>query len=251
MSGNSLSFDRPSEELEAQAAADMVERSDRELAHLQHEIARFEAEVADLGNTNAALISARAALTAEMQTAYPHLAHELSELESEAAEMRSSLIELREAASAGERALEQLSKLEGQLRKAKSASTYDTWLGGGMLASMYKRDQIKMSSELSRSVAQAMAAFDRELGDTQVDGITVELDLALANNFFDVWFDNFFTDLRIQANIKSAQADAASVRARVDEILIVLDTSTTSTQQRIGEFDAAQIELLSRPQDSL
>lgn len=96
-----------------------------------------------------------------------------------------------------------------------------------------------------------MAAFDRELSDTEITGATATLDSALGSEFFDVWFDNIFTDARIHNAIAAAQEQALAARAKVDEILGVVQHSYDSTMAMIGQRETEREALLGQPRDAV
>ena len=91
-----------------------------------------------------------------------------------------------------------LDAARGHLGSAESWSTYDTWFGGGLLASSVKHDRIDGASDRIGEAQQALFEFARELAD--VDAVpTVRADLGISptSRTVDVWFDNVFTDLSV------------------------------------------------------
>lgn len=234
------------ERLEAQIAADTFESSQQELAFLGGEIERYEALISGLGDTEAAIETARVELEAYATESVPHVAAQLVDLDERVAELRGELVEIGEAVTSGENAARQIAQLREDLRQAENMSNFDTWGGGSWLISMKKRDLISASSEQTRSVAHALESFDRELGDTGVAGVSAQLDLALTGGAFDVWFDNIFTDFSVHGKIKEAQAQTETVAQKVDTTLDVLKDGGEAIQTLLKQLDDQRLEVLSR-----
>ena len=251
LGGEGLEAKVERERAEAQAASDAVDLSNEQLRFLTDEIERYEGLIHDLGDTEAGVKSAQAQLESALEAAYPAIAVELAEIDRSLAEMHSGSVELREALLAGNNAVTALGELDDALQKAKTLSSADMFFSGGLLVSMIKRDRLKVSSGKSRAAAQAMAAFDRELSDTEITGATATLDSALGSEFFDVWFDNIFTDARIHNAIAAAQEQALAARAKVDEILGVVQHSYDSTMAMIGQRETEREALLGQPRDAV
>ena len=235
--------------MEAQAAADLLESSNGELAYLKDEIERYEAEVAELGDTEAAIEAARSNLEDYVHTSLMGIGSTLAEFDREEVELHAEIIEIEEAIAAGSIAQTELVALQKELRNAKNMSNFDTWGGGGFLISMQKRDHIRASTE-TRAVAHAMQRFDRELNDTHVDNVELKLESALENETFDIWFDNIFTDFSVHGKIKEAIDQASDVAMRVHESMQVLNTAIELINERLEALAAERMDLLARPQDA-
>ena len=238
------------EQMEAQAAADLLESSNGELAYLQGEIDRYEAEVAELGDTEAKIETARVELEDFVHTNLMGIGSKLAEFDREESELHAELIEINEAIAAGTDAQAELVVLHKELRKAKNMSNFDTWGGGGFLISMRKRDHIRASTEQTRAVAHVMQRFDRELNDTHVENVELKLESALANETFDIWFDNIFTDFSVHGKIKEAIDQAKNVAMRVHESMELLRAAVEVINERLEALAAERMDLLARPQDA-
>lgn len=102
-------------------------------------------------------------------------------------------------------------EVQDLLRSASDWSTYDTWFGGGMIASSIKHDRMDEAAQAAASADQRLAVLRRELADITGPGLGTGAELALAGGtrFADVWLDNFFTDPAVADRIRQAQQQAA------------------------------------------
>jgi hypothetical protein len=62
--------------------------------------------------------------------------------------------------------------------------------------------------------------------------------------FFDVWFDNIFTDLRVRDHIRQAAERVSGSRHAVREIQARLRARATQARARLGEIEAERERLL-------
>jgi hypothetical protein len=134
---------------------------------------------------------------------------------------RSPLVELRSTLDA---ALTEIERAERQFGSAKSWGTYDTWLGGGVLASLEKSDRVHAAQQ---TVDAARRALSRVRDATGALALPETGDMRWTS---DIWWDGFSRDMDNQRKITQAmeQTRAAgvhlrSVRSRVDRELADLD----------------------------
>src|SRR5690606_35568349 len=89
------------------------------------------------------------------------------------------------------------------LGSAQSWSTYDTWFGGGMIASMFKHDKLDDAAEVLRDAEVSLTTLRRELADLAAGGVAI-LTFDRRDHAFDTFFDNMFTGISIDRRIKAA-----------------------------------------------
>lgn len=148
--------------------------------------------------------------------------------------------ELDEATAAGRRAAHELAAARGRLGSAESWSTYDTWLGGGLVSSMVKHDRLDDAGRHVVSAQAALADFARELGDVgAVDTLRADLGVGPTMRTVDIWFDNLFTDLSVRARIKDSAADVDAAALAVRDVLADLE-------RRSGQLAQERSALLRR-----
>lgn len=232
------------ERAEEVAARYALQTGTAKVAALDARREELERRLATLGDTRA-LREERAqahalALGAAGATGPAGLEGVLDEL----AAVRAEAVEVDEAAAAGRRAVTQLDRARDQLGSADSWSAYDTWFGGGMIASSIKHDRLDGAADRIREAQAALADFARELSDVrEVARLQADLGISPTTRTFDVWFDNVFSDLSVRSRIKESLGDvdaaAASVRAALTEVLAR------------GEALRAREEALRRERDAL
>ena len=121
--------------------------------------------------------------------------------------------ELREAISAGERALISLRAAQDQLRSAGNWGVADL-LGGGMLTTFFKHQRLG-EAERSLEIAQSdLRRFQNELRD-----IRETLDISDFLAFADYFFDGLVADLMVQSKIRQAQERIGLAIQRVEALL--------------------------------
>lgn len=114
------------------------------------------------------------------------------------------LREIDEALAAIGRAFYAMNEAGDKLRTARGWSTYDTWFGGGIFASLFKREHTDRADQAMRSVDFELERLRAELADVDVDAVG-GLGIGPTERTLDVWFDNIFTDLMTHTRIRSAQ----------------------------------------------
>jgi hypothetical protein len=150
--------------------------------------------------------------------------------EADLAELRE--IEEAQAACAG--AIGSLRAALDRIGSARSWGTYDTWFGGGLFSSMIKHDRIDDAEVAMREVDAALERLRRELADVGVDGAAVgDVGVSDLSRSLDVWFDNFFTDLGVQARLRDADERLSEVGRLLVQVSEALDHRRHDVQARI------------------
>lgn len=104
----------------------------------------------------------------------------------------------------------QLDKMINQLKSAKQWSWVDL-LGGDFFSSMVKRKKMKnISSDLQKLQPQ-LNALKHNLQDANIQ-VDSSFDHSTSRQFFDTFFDNIITDLKVQGEIKDMLAELKELR---------------------------------------
>lgn len=233
------------ERAEADAAAYRLARAGAEADTLRRELAGVDARLASLRDAPAAyaavLDEKERALAA---TADPRTRRllELAEARGVAEAEVKEIAEAQQAAAAASGALLTLTKL---LDSAGNWSTYDTFFGGGAIASALKHDRLDEAAAAAAIADHLIGKLNTELADVPggagtastvaVDGMT---------RFLDVWFDNIFTDLAVRDRINQAQARARHCDQQVARIGRQLDRRQAQTRARLAEIAAEREQTL-------
>ncbi len=209
----------------------------------QHHVEQLSGRLAELGDTGLALERAYAAKERWLQENDGPGAARLLEIDGMRGQLTAELKELKEASSAGQRALKDLRSAAEQLDSARSWSAYDTWFDGGFIASLVKDGKLDGVAVTLRSADTDLKRFSAELADVRMDGVgLVELDSF--TRVFDVWFDNFFTDFAVRDRIIKAQENVDRAITGVKRIVSDLDGRSRSRTDELRRLNAERADLL-------
>ena len=116
-------------------------------------------------------------------------------------ELKASCTELEEAMKACKDAIVTKNEVILLLESAESWATWDAWAGGGLLTDMVKYEKLDAVQLVLKKLQANLNFLKRELAD-----VDVQIDFELSQidettKFFDIWFDNFFTDMKVKAQI--------------------------------------------------
>ena len=125
--------------------------------------------------------------------------------------------EVREARTAGIRALNSLRQAQRCLDSARGWGVLDI-LGGGLITNLVKHSKL---SDAQRCVDQArydLDVFRRELADVNVPDVQIDGFLSFA----DFFFDGFLADFMVQSRINESRACLEDACRRVEDVLRML-----------------------------
>lgn len=211
------------ERSEAQAAQYAAAEAEARRAAADREVTDLVVRINALGDLDArreALLREREAEVAA-DPASAAVAGRVTELSTALGVREAELGQLDEAAVAAQHALGALRAADQHLGSAGSWSTYDTFFGGGMVTDMMKYDRLDKAGQLIRQADAALGHLATELADVglnAVGGIQVDR----MTQFFDVWFDNIFSDWAVRDRIRQASDKVHVAAAGVGETLQVL-----------------------------
>ena len=134
--------------------------------------------------------------------------------------MKNEMIEIREAITAGEKALSSLKQAENKL---KSASNWGMWdmFGGGLISGLLKHNRIQEATSCMEEAKRNLRIFQRELQD--VNG-TYHLEMNISGflSFADFFFDGIIADYLVQTKIRDAKNQVQDAIIQVSAILAEL-----------------------------
>ncbi|TCI69117.1 hypothetical protein EVJ22_11670 [Exiguobacterium sp. SH0S7] len=134
----------------------------------------------------------------------PKVREELYRLTNQQAETKEVVVEYKEAIAAGNAARAAISKALKHLDSAKSWSTYDTFFGGGLIATAMKHDAIDASERKMHELQSALERFSRELADVKgiVSGLHIERGSLV--QFADYFLDDIFSEWTMHGRINDS-----------------------------------------------
>ena len=111
--------------------------------------------------------------------------------------------EIREAITAGERALSSLQEADKMLRSAGNWGFVDI-LGGGLISGLLKHSRLRDANRCMEQAKRDLQIFQMELRDVvNLPDLRVELGDLLT--FADFFFDGFLVDFLVQSQIRKAK----------------------------------------------
>ncbi|MGY1855693.1 hypothetical protein [Modestobacter sp. SYSU DS0290] len=233
------------ERAEADAARLRLQEAEALRARLDRQLDRVRAEVAALADAGAELATATEAKDAWLQASGTPVGRRLLELAVERGRLGAESAEVGEALAAAAAARDALSRVRDRLGSARSWSGWDTFLGGGALASSVKHDRLDQAAAAAADADQQLRLLARELVD--VPGAAVQLPalgIGELTRFVDIWFDNVFTDWQVGARIDESLARVDELQQLVDDVGADLDRRATELDARLGRLADERAELL-------
>lgn len=150
----------------------------------------------------------------------PEKAQQLQHLAESQLNCKKLLVEIEEANAAGEEALNQLYYALDSLQTASSYSTWDTFFGGGLLATHLKHKKLDESESKIHNAQIALQRFKNELLDVEeLDAKNLEVTTDGFVKFADYFFDDIFSAWSIHSKISSSKEQITKVTGDVRNTL--------------------------------
>lgn len=143
----------------------------------------------------------------------PAQATRLEHLANEEMLTKQLITEIQEAEEAGEVALTKLGQAAASLHSASGYSTWDTFFGGGLIATHLKHDALDQSENYLHSAQIALQRFHNELLDVHemsTKSLHVETDGFV--KFADYFFDDIFSAWSVHSKISTAREQVSRVQ---------------------------------------
>lgn len=217
------------ERREAYEARVKYDAAARELAEIEAELRRSEAELDALRGCEERYQAALEEKSRAVKAAGGAEAEKLLELERHIAVLDSQKRELDEAVSAGTAALHTAESVLSSLDSAEGWGTWDLF-GGGLISDLAKHSRLDEAQNAIEHLQSQLRRFKTELADVAVCAdIQVNVDGFL--RFADYFFDNLFTDWAVLDHIHQSQEQVRDVRNRIGSILSRLNAALDSTRR--------------------
>lgn len=153
----------------------------------------------------------------------PEQAKMLEQLAHEEMLTKQLIIEIEEAEEAGESALTKLGQAAESLHSASGYSAWDTFFGGGLIATHLKHDALDESENYLHNAQIALQRFQNELLDVQdmsTKSLAVKTDGLV--KFADYFFDDIFSAWSVHSKISTAREQVSRVQDDVHNTLLRL-----------------------------
>ena len=220
---------------EAYAARVKYDAAARELSAVEEDLLRHEGELSGLGDCERQYDAVLQEKAAAVKNAGGATAEEILKMEERLAFLESQSRELREATSAGNRALHTTDQVLSSLDSAEGWGTWDLF-GGGLISDLAKHSHLDEAQGNSEHLQSQLRRFKTELADVKISAnMRVNVDGFL--RFADYFFDGLFADWAVLDKIGQSREQVCSTQRQIESILARLDG-----MQRTVEQEQAQVK---------
>jgi hypothetical protein len=169
----------------------------------------------------------------------------LLNLADERGRLNAELAEMNQAMQAADAARQALSVVEDRLGSASGWNTYDTFFGGGMLATAMEHSRLDDAAAAAAEADRRMAVLRTDLTKLdQVAETSPMITLSSATRFVDLFFNNIFTDLAVRDRIQQGQQNVAQSLQMVSAVEERLKAQSAEVQSRLSQIEAQRRDLL-------
>lgn len=136
------------------------------------------------------------------------------------------LKELKEAKRAAE---EVIARIDHALSSLESASSWGLWdlFGVDFFSSWMKRGEIQDANMDLQAISSSLNTLNKELEDVNMR-LPSEISDTLGDHAFDLWFDNIFTDIRVQGEIKYSLQELKYFRGQIISLIKKINADIAS-----------------------
>lgn len=148
-----------------------------------------------------------------LQIHNPAQAERLEHLAQEKIHTKQLIAEIQEAEGAGEVALTKLGQAAASLHSANEYSIWDTFFGGGVIATHLKHGALDQSENYIHSAQIALQRFHNELLDVhEMSTKTLQVETDGFVKFADYFFDDLFSAWSVHSKISTAREQVSRVQ---------------------------------------
>lgn len=215
------------EKQEAYAARVKYDAVARELAGIEEDLRRCEAELDTLRDCEKRYAAVLQEKTQAVKAAGGAAAAHILRLEERAAYLESQRRELEEAYAAGQDALSTIEQIEDSLSSAEGWGTWDL-VGGGLIADLAKHSHLDEAQASVEFLQSQLRRFKTELADVTIDSdfqISIDGFLRVA----DYLFDGIFADWAVLDRIHQSQGQVQNTKTQIYRVLNYLQTLMEQT----------------------
>lgn len=174
----------------------------------------------------------------------PDVRTALYRLTNQQVETNEMLIEYREAIAAGETARTAISKTLKHLDSAKGWSTYDTFFGGGLIATAMKHDAIDASERKMHELQSALERFSRELADVKgvVNGLHIERGSLI--QFADYFLDDIFSEWTMHGRINDSLDKVNGLDREIAKLIEKMTRDVDRLERKLEDTEEKRKQLI-------
>ena len=223
------------EKAEAYAAKVKYDAAVEELRLIEEDLHRMETQLCDIiackKEYDLLLEEKREAIKAVNSIE----AERIFQIEEKIAEQKNHQKEIKEAVSAGTRALGTAVSILSDLDNAQNWGTYDL-VNGGLIAGLAKHSYLDEAQNKVTTLQSQLRKFKTELTD-----ITIQADMKVNVDgflrFADYFYDGLFSDWAVLDRIGQSKSSVHSVKTKIENVLSQLDRMDRAAEQMIKQLE--------------
>ena len=162
-------------------------------------------------------------------------AERIFQIEEKIAEQKNHQKEIKEAVSAGTRALGTAVSILSSLDSAQNWGTWDL-VNGGLIAGMAKHSYLDEAQDKVITLQSQLRKFKTELTD-----ITIQTDMKVNVDgflrFADYFYDGLFFDWAVLDKISQSKSSVIAIKTQVENVLSNLNRMKTAAEQMIQQLE--------------
>ena len=214
---------------EAYAAKVKYDAAARELASVEEDVQRHEAELRSLADCEKRYEQVLREKAEAIKASGEGVAADILRLEERIAAIGNQKREIREAISAGNAALSTAESILNSLGSADSWATWDLF-GGGLISDLAKHSHLDDAQGMVEHLQVQLRRFKTELAD-----VTIHADLQVSIDgflrFADYFFDGLFADWAVKDQIYQSQRRVEQTASQIESVLHRLNTMLANAEQ--------------------
>ena len=223
------------EKAEAYAAKVKYDAAVEELRLIEEDLHRMETQLCDIiackKEYDLLLEEKREAIKAVNSIE----AERIFQIEEKIAEQKNHQKEIKEAVSAGTRALGTAVSILSSLDSAQNWGTWDL-VNGGLIAGMAKHSYLDEAQDKVITLQSQLRKFKTELTD-----ITIQTDMKVNVDgflrFADYFYDGLFFDWAVLDKISQSKSSVIAIKTQVENVLSNLNRMKTAAEQMIQQLE--------------
>lgn len=138
----------------------------------------------------------------------------LRALEEDARQLKGLWREVQEAQSAGQRAMDQVERIQRTLKSASNWGMVDMF-SDSRISDFAKYGKLDEAKQQIRELNRFLGDYSRELKDLNVN-LNISADIGGGLQFADIFFDNFITDSMAMSRIDNMKRQISDIRRQVE-----------------------------------
>ena len=169
-------------------------------------------------------------------------AERILQIEEQITAQKSHKKEIKEAISAGSRALSSAGSVLASLDSAEGWGTWDLF-GGGLISDIAKHSHLDEAQSKVQNLQSELRRFKTELADVTINAeMQVSVDGFL--RFADYFFDGLFADWAVMDKISKSKSSVQSTKSQIESVLSRLRNMEASADQTIRRLEAEKTSVV-------